>query len=82
MQYHTSNTTIVLMKGKKKTIQQVAYSSADVLPFGKYLRVGKPLTPNLEPRVLSASASTLAMITSALANASPNFSYVGARALQ
>lgn len=64
----------------KKTI---SYSSALVLPFGKYLRVGKPLTPNLELRVLSASASTLAITTSsALAKASPSFSYVGARALQ
>ena len=54
-----------------------------MLPFGKYLRVGKPLTPNLELRVLSASASTLAITTSsALAKASPSFSYVGARALQ
>lgn len=36
----------------------------DVDPFGKNFNVGNPLTPNRLPRDLSASASTLATITS------------------
>ena len=51
------------------------HSSADVLPLGKYFRVGKPETPNLEERVLSLSASTFAITTSSeVANASPSCS--------
>ena len=65
----------ILNPYSKVLTEWATYSSADVLPFGKYLSVGKPETPNLEPSVLSPSASTLAIITSsALANASPSCS--------
>ena len=66
---------MILKLYSKVLTEWATYSSADVLPFGKYLIVGKPETPNLEPSVLSLSASTLAIITSsALANAFPSFS--------
>ena len=55
--------------------RDVPYSSGSVLPFGKNLSVENPLTPNLLPRSLSLSASTLAMRTeSTLSKAFPTSS--------
>jgi len=64
----------------KPTIKNInsttmSYSSGSVLPLGKNFSVGNPLTPNLLPKSLWPSASTLAIRTSlTLSNAFPTSS--------